>query len=106
MSNEKLFAAVLGLPPKDRARLAHQLLSAVLFCRNHVRNAPALHGLPAGRDWVVIHNPYAEVPLPFHAIGRGHVWWRDGAIVHHRDWHAGNIPLRARAEGWRIAADF
>lgn len=49
-------------------------ISAVLFGREDILNAPELHGSEVGRDCMLVHNACASVPLTCGWLGRGEEW--------------------------------
>jgi hypothetical protein len=46
-------------------------ISAVLFDPHHVKNRPEVRGTEMGRDFVLVHNPFAHVPFPIGALKSG-----------------------------------
>jgi hypothetical protein len=63
-AGEEISARLFLLP--DAAEI-----SAVLFDPHNVKNRPETRGKEAGRDLVLVHNPFAHVPFPVGALPSG-----------------------------------
>ncbi|RMH36324.1 MAG: hypothetical protein D6689_22675 [Deltaproteobacteria bacterium] len=58
-------------------------ISAVLFCRHHIKNSAEVRGLEPGRDWVWVHNPLAKAPMPVGLLRVGQAY---SYSLKHEDW--------------------
>ncbi len=63
-------------------------ISAVLASAIDIKNSWEVHGLGAGRDFMVIHNPNATVPLPQGTIPLGREFWLEGKELREHVWRA------------------
>lgn len=58
-------------------------ISAVLFCKHHIKNSAEVRGLEAGRDWIWVHNPLAKFPMPVGLLPAGQAY---SYKLKHEDW--------------------
>lgn len=63
-------------------------ISAVIFSREDILNAPEVRGDPAGRDFLLVHNLRAAVPLAHGWLGRGEEWWPHDGELHRTNYRA------------------
>jgi hypothetical protein len=79
----------------------HRELSAVVFAPWDIKNSPESRERPPGNDFLVIHNPYAQNPLPAGFLPRGQEWAvRDGTVALVSDWRSREA---AKPDGLRPA---
>jgi hypothetical protein len=60
-------------------------ISAILFSQYDIKNRPEARGREAARDFVLVHNPFANVPFPFGEMRAGREFYMRVGLLDHRE---------------------
>ncbi|WP_220137879.1 hypothetical protein [Myxococcus llanfairpwllgwyngyllgogerychwyrndrobwllllantysiliogogogochensis] len=73
-------------------------ITGVLFDQPHVKNRPEVYGRPAGDDFVLVHNPFARLPLIEGQFRCGREYHNVINCIDHRNSFGGNAQAEEQHE--------